>query len=147
MYDDLVITEVWDQPLLYPKPCHSLGFQYELTNLLKQGPRAEHEAAIAAACFHAHSFGWGLGGALQQCRSLAYISTRTKMLWARHAQEGAARGMWVHLEFEALLNGHIMSRQSSEIEFFLAFISTLRDCVAYRTDWAVFAEYGTSSMA
>lgn len=55
------------------------------------------------------------------------------MLWARHAQEGAARGMWVHLEFEALLNGHIMSRQSSEIEFFLAFISTLRDCVAYRT--------------
>lgn len=31
------------------------------------------------------------------------------MLWARHAQEGAARGMWMHLEFEALLNGHIMS--------------------------------------
>ena len=39
VYDDLVITEVWDQPLLYPKPCHSLGFQYELTTCWNKAQR------------------------------------------------------------------------------------------------------------
>ena len=77
-YDDL-LTEVWDQPLLCPVPCHPLqrmkptnlllGFHM---NFLKQGPKAKNEAAIAAP-FHAKRFGWGLGETLQQCGSLNFL--------------------------------------------------------------------------
>ena len=62
-----------------------------------------------------------------------------KMLWERNSREASARGTWMHLEFEMLLNGHAVSAMSSEIKLFSKFLQQMKSGTAFRTEWAIFA--------
>ena len=70
---------------------------------------------------------------------LSMSDATIKMLWERNSREASARGTWMHLEFEMLLNGHAVSAMSSEIKLFSKFLQQMKSGTAFRTEWAIFA--------
>ena len=63
-----------------------------------------------------------------------------KMSWKANANEAAARGTWLHLELEVLLNGGSVPYDNTEIQLFADFLRSSAQLLAFRTEWCIFGE-------
>ena len=60
--------------------------------------------------------------------------------WAKARDDGAKEGMWMHAQFECLLNGGSLPCQTAEVVLLTRFLRSQRDTIAYRTEWQVYAD-------
>ena len=72
-------------------------------------------------------------------RSIAVSDTVIKRRWANNGLEAAQRGTWMHLEFEVLLAGNLISNVSLEVSLFRTFLKRLIGVTIFRTEWMIFA--------
>ena len=60
--------------------------------------------------------------------------------WAKARDDGAKEGMWMHAQFECLLNGGSLPCQTAEVVLLTRFLRSQRDTIAYRTEWQIYAD-------
>ncbi|CAE7036636.1 unnamed protein product [Symbiodinium sp. CCMP2592] len=63
-----------------------------------------------------------------------------KDLWKANATEAAARGTWLHLQLEVLLNGGKVHENKVELQLFSTFLQQMPKLIAFRSEWCVYGE-------
>ena len=62
-----------------------------------------------------------------------------KDLWKANATEAAARGTWLHLQLEVLLNGGKVHENKVELQLFST-LQQMPKLIAFRSEWCVYGE-------
>ena len=63
-----------------------------------------------------------------------------KDIWKANATEAAARGTWLHLQLEVLLNGGKVHEKKVELALFSMFLQQMPKLIAFRSEWCVYGE-------